>query len=168
MVAMRGPGERLRQLLNRNNPENSFEDDEQQVEKVTSVDQTSPLHSNPLASQGPLSTSARRSQVSMPSREEDVMEKHETPHSTSTLQANGHKLPRPHVGMIRENRKEATDNLDDETPTNQRSTERFHRISGHGYQHHRKSNDFTYKILGWFLMYIIEKKVYAYLVESSY
>ena len=67
------------------------------------------------------------------------MEKHETPHSTSTLQANGHKLPRPHVGMIRENRKEATNNLDDETPTSQRSTEKFHRISGHSYQHYRKS-----------------------------
>ena len=42
MIAMRGPGERLRQLLNRNNPENSFEYDEQQVEKATSVDQATP------------------------------------------------------------------------------------------------------------------------------
>ena len=149
---MRGPGERLRQLLNRNNPENSFEYDEQQVERVTSVDQANPLHSDPLASREPLATSARRSQVSKLSRENDIMDKHEGPNSTSTLPANGHKLPRPHVGVIRENRKEATGNLDDESPAIHPTTDRFHRISGHGYQHHRKSNDFTYKILGYFLM----------------
>ena len=104
---MRGPTERLRRLLNRNNPENSFEYDEQQVEKVASVDQVSQQHLNPLASREPLATSARRSQVSKLLREEDIMDTHETPHSTSTLLANGHKLPRPHVGIIRENDREA-------------------------------------------------------------
>ena len=147
MIAMRGPGERLRQLLSRNNPENSFEYDGQQVEKVTSVDQTSPLHSNPLASREPLATSARRPPVSKLPGEDDIMETHETPHSTSTLLANGHKMPRPHVGMIRENLKEAAGYLGDQTPANQPTTDRFHRISGHGYQHHRKSNNFTYEIL---------------------
>ena len=141
---MRGPGERLRQLLNRNNPENSFEYDEQQVEKVASVDQATPLNLNPLASREPLATSPRKSQVSKLPREHDTMDKHETPHSTSTLLASGHKLPRPHVGMIRENGKDVAGNLSDEILANQPTTERFHRISGHGYQHHRKQNDFPY------------------------
>ena len=144
---MRGPTERLRRLLNRNNPENSFEYDEQQVEKVASVDQVSQQHLNPLASREPLATSARRSQVSKLLREEDIMDTHETPHSTSTLLANGHKLPRPHVGIIRENDREVIGNLDDEINANQGTTDRFHRISGHSYQHHRKSNNFTYEIL---------------------
>ena len=75
----------------------------------------------------------------------NVRSKHETPHSTSTLQANGHKLPRPHVGMIRENGKDVAGNLNDEFLVNQPTTERSHRISGHGYQHHRKHNNFPYK-----------------------
>ena len=145
MIAMRGPGERLRQLLNRNNPENSFEYDEQQVEKVTSVDQATPLNLNPLVSREPLATSERRSRVSKLQREHDIMDKHETPNSTSTLPASGHKLPRPHVGMIQENRKEVAGNLEDEILLNQPITERFHRISEHGYQHHRKQNNFPYE-----------------------
>ena len=96
-------------------------------------------------SREPLATSERRSRVSKLQREHDIMDKHETPNSTSTLPASGHKLPRPHVGMIQENRKEVAGNLEDEILLNQPITERFHRISEHGYQHHRKQNNFPYE-----------------------
>ena len=92
---MRGPGERLRQLLNIYNHDNSFEYDEQQFERRSSTERTitSPLN----AVSGPLATSARKSNVS---RDNEEMESPESPTSTSTLPANGHRLPRPHVSKV--------------------------------------------------------------------
>ena len=101
---MRGPGERLRQLLNIYNHDNSFEYDEQQFERRSSTERTitSPLN----AVSGPLATSARKSGVPNDSRDNERMESPESPTSTSTLPANGHRLPRPHVSKVRSYRNE--------------------------------------------------------------
>ena len=131
--AMRGPGERLRQLLNINNPDNSFEYEEGQLERNPTTERTSTSPLNPLNQTGPLATSARRPRIS-----NDAMEPLESPTTTSTLQANGHRLPRPHVSMVQNHRNESTGfipQLEQDTNliTRQPMMESSHRISGQGY-----------------------------------
>ena len=97
---MKGPGERLRQLLNINNPDNTFNYEEEQYEKRSSTEKTTMN-----ASSGPLATSARKNNAS---NDNPGIEAPDSPTSSSTLQANGHKLPRPHVSVMRNYRNDST------------------------------------------------------------
>ena len=131
---MRGPGERLRQLLNIYDRNNSFEYDEQQFERRSSTERTiaSPLD----AVSGPLATSARKSGVPNVSRDTEKMESPESPTSTSTLQANGHRLPRPQVRGYRNETEEFSPQLDQDMnyTTRQSSLGMTQRIVDQGYR----------------------------------
>ena len=104
---MKGPGERLRQLLNIYNADNSVEYEDEQFERRSSIERKITSQLNPVSISGPLATSARKPGVSNPPRDNEEMELPESPNSTSTLQANGHRLPRPHVSKGRNYRKES-------------------------------------------------------------
>ena len=127
---MKGPGERLRQLLNINNPENTFNYEEERFEKRSSLEKTT---MNPMS--GPLATSARKN---IGTNDNHAMDAPDSPTSSSTLQANGHKLPRPHVNIMRNYRNDsrASDpQLDDDIMNfnNRLSTlERIKRFSNQG------------------------------------
>ena len=137
---MKGPGERLRQLLNINNPENTFNYEEEQFEKRSSTERTTV---NP--SSGPLATSARKNPSTNHTKDNHIMKAPDSPTSSSTLQANGHKLPRPHVSVMRNFRQESTGFVpqtgQDINYDNQLSTlERIKRFSNQGYSSQGNEN----------------------------
>ena len=78
---MKGPGERLRQLLNINNPENTFNYEEDQFEKRSSTERTT---MNP--SSGPLATSARKNTSANHAKDNHTIEAPDSPTSSSTHQ----------------------------------------------------------------------------------
>ena len=127
---MKGPGERLRQLLNINNPENTFNYQEERFEKRSSMEKTT---MNPIS--GPLATSARKN---IGTNDNHTMDAPDSPTSSSTLQANGHRLPRPHVNIMRNYRNDSRafdPQLDDDIMNfnNRLSTlERIKRFSNQG------------------------------------
>ena len=85
---MRNSGGRLRQLLNVNNPENRIEYNEEQFERKYTVERHVPFAAQP----------ENGAELSPPG----------TPTSTSTLQAGGHRLPRPHVSLMRQQKVQST------------------------------------------------------------
>ena len=106
---MKNPGERLRQLLNIDNPDNSIEYEERHFERRSSIERrvtgSSPRNKTPS---GPLATSATKTSCCVETTNAAETDLPGTPTSTSTLQANGHRLPRPHVNLMKQLRKEST------------------------------------------------------------
>ena len=133
---MKGPGERLRQLLNINNPENTFNYEEERFEKRSSMEKTT---MNPMS--GPLATSARKN---IGTNDNHAMDAPDSPTSSSTLQANGHKLSRPHVNIMRNYRNDSRafdPQKDDDIMNfnNRPSTlERIKRFSNQGTNMHKR------------------------------
>ena len=95
------------QFKNINNPDNSIEYEEEQFERRASFERRVTSSSPPNISTGPLATSARKTGFINQPIDVAEMESPGTPTSTSTLQANGHRLPRPHVSLIKQHRKDS-------------------------------------------------------------
>ena len=105
---MRNSSERLRQLLNINNPDNKIVYEDEQFERISSIERIS-LSSSPIASRAHIHTTVPIT-VHHTDQAVDAAEMPGTPTSEkSTLQASGHRLiPRPHVSLLRPPRVDTT------------------------------------------------------------
>ena len=110
---MRNSGERLRQLLNINNPDNTIVYDEEQFERRSSLERNITSPSSSMVTVRPLSTSgAAISDHSQPINAISEMVPPGTPTSTSTLQAGGgHRLPRPHMSLLKQQHRDSTSSM---------------------------------------------------------
>ena len=105
---MRNSGERLRQLLNINNPDNTIQYEDEQFERKSSIERIS-SSSSPIVSRAPVHTTVPIT-VHHTDQVVEAPEMPGTPTSEqSTLQASGHRLiPRPHVSLLRPPRVDTT------------------------------------------------------------